>query len=498
MSSFSEETKSPEAGVQDSILTKRCIFDAEGENQIINYYKLRMVVGLFALMALLFLSACGGGGSAEKKPVKTNPLTVSITGGGTVTSSPGGINCGTDCTQNYNKTDIVSLTAVANNGFTFNGWNGDCSGNLDCRFPMSSIRNVSAMFVQANHIGTFDLSVAVTGPGRVTSSPAGIDCGSACTQTYPGNTQVSLTAISDPGFVLDYWQGACSGNISCNVNMSSNQTVTAVFAAPRQTSILIENYSPPNGAFQLADIPKNASGITWHENIQQYLVVRNGSGRIYRYSPDFLFQGIIDVVGVDDDTEGLEYVADNFVMVISEDNRASKLEIDPFVTNVNGDIPNSQRYRLLPLEVKNKALEGIAVRPGTAGELNRVYAVQEGTVTNSLADMRVVYFDMPDPDPMVLLSYVNNLNVVEPFNAEQAFAGIVTDLAGVMYDQRTGHLIIVSEESSKAIQVDPETGAIISQLNITGAPQFEGVTLGPNGELVFVSEGNWIRIYTMN
>ncbi len=345
---------------------------------------------------------------------------------------------------------------------------------------------------------SFELSVAVTGPGRVTSSPSGIDCGSNCTQVYPQNTPVALAAIPDQGFVLDHWRGACSGNISCNVNMISNQTAIAVFAAPVQAAILIENYSPQNDAFQLGDIPDNASGITWHENIQQYLVVRNGSGRIYRYSETFQFLGTIDVGGVDDDTEGLAYVVDNFVMVVSEDNRASKLEIDEFSTKINGDIPNSQRYRLLPVVVINKALEGIAVRPGTAGGLNRVYAVQEGTVTNSLADMRVVYFDMPDPDPMVLLSFDDNLEVVEPFNAEQAFAGIVTDLAGVMYDQRTGHLIIVSEESSKAIQVNPETGAVISQLNLIGAPQFEGVTLGPNNELVFISEDNWIRIYTLN
>jgi len=48
------------------------------------------------------------------------------------------------------------------------------------------------------------------------------------------------------------------------------------------------------------------------------------------------------------------------------------------------------------------------------------------------------------------------------------------------------------------LQVNPDTGAIISTLDLSGAPQFEGVTIGPNNELVFVSEANWIRIYELN
>ena len=68
----------------------------------------------------------------------------------------------------------------------------------------------------------------------------------------------------------------------------------------------------------------------------------------------------------------------------------------------------------------------------------------------------------------------------------------------MLYDERTGNLIIVSQESRRALQVNADTGAVISTLDLTGAPQFEGVTLGPNNELVFVSEGNWIRIYELN
>jgi hypothetical protein len=43
------------------------------------------------------------------------------TGSGTVTSNPAGINCGTDCTENYNVGTSVTLTAIPATGFTFAG-----------------------------------------------------------------------------------------------------------------------------------------------------------------------------------------------------------------------------------------------------------------------------------------------------------------------------------------------------------------------------------------
>ncbi|MHA2647799.1 MAG: choice-of-anchor J domain-containing protein [bacterium JZ-2024 1] len=56
-------------------------------------------------------------------------LNVTVTGGGTVTSSPAGINCPGDCTEIYDTGTNVTLTATPDVDFQFENWSGDCSGN---------------------------------------------------------------------------------------------------------------------------------------------------------------------------------------------------------------------------------------------------------------------------------------------------------------------------------------------------------------------------------
>jgi len=80
--------------------------------------------------------------------------------------------------------------------------------------------------------GTLTVSIAGTGSGRVTSSPAGIDCGADCLENYTGTTEITLTAAPDPGSAFDGWSNTdCVGNKrDCTVTVdSSGLAVTATF-----------------------------------------------------------------------------------------------------------------------------------------------------------------------------------------------------------------------------------------------------------------------------
>ena len=91
--------------------------------------------------------------SREGRGLQSFVLTTQKTGSGsgTVTSNPAGIDCGSDCSENYASGTVVALTATAASGSTFTGWSGgDCSGTGTCTFTLNTDTTVTANFNPAS------------------------------------------------------------------------------------------------------------------------------------------------------------------------------------------------------------------------------------------------------------------------------------------------------------------------------------------------------------
>ena len=172
-------------------------------------------------------------------PHPTNyQLTVnkSGTGNGTAISDPVGINLCSTCTSAwapYHQGKSVLLTATPATGSTFSGWTG-CSlaSGYQCWVTMNMARTVTANFsTAAPTYHTLTVNKSGNGSGTVTSSPAGISCGSTCGASFAQGTLVTLTATPSSGSTFVGWSGACTGTgTTCQVTMSEAKTVTATFS----------------------------------------------------------------------------------------------------------------------------------------------------------------------------------------------------------------------------------------------------------------------------
>ncbi len=67
-------------------------------------------------------------------------------GTGTVTSSPSGVDCGTDCALSLGARTPVTLTATPGAGSSFAGWSGACTGTGPCTLTMKPDASVNAAF----------------------------------------------------------------------------------------------------------------------------------------------------------------------------------------------------------------------------------------------------------------------------------------------------------------------------------------------------------------
>ena len=109
-------------------------------------------------------------GSGSGKVESTSPLSPKIA-------------CGSECEAEFEEGTKVTLARSADPGSKFIEWSGACTGAGTCEVTMSAAKEVSARFDLAPK---FKLTVSKpgAGAGKVTSTPAGIDCGATCSAEY--------------------------------------------------------------------------------------------------------------------------------------------------------------------------------------------------------------------------------------------------------------------------------------------------------------------------
>src|SRR5262245_34535170 len=112
---------------------------------------------------------------------------------------------------------------------------------------------------------TATLTVAKSGNGTVTSSPAGIDCGADCAESYASSALVTLTATAAPGSTFTGWSGACTGTGRCSATMNPAESVSATVALPTSFALTTNTLGTGSGT-----ITSSPAGISCGGNCSAY------------------------------------------------------------------------------------------------------------------------------------------------------------------------------------------------------------------------------------
>jgi hypothetical protein len=191
-------------------------------------------LGTFLAIAVFVV----GGAHARQDQAPRLNLSVDPGVAGTVSTSDGRVRCDDLCRTSYRHGTVVTVSAKPAPHYRFDRWFGDCIGVA----PICAVALDRDTFARAKFLGEpVELVVSVGGSEKVTSDPAGIDCGGAgylCRIEVPYGSPVTLTPVPVSTGRFAGWDGPCAafGTGTCYLRAESMRTETAAaFGHPAPT-----------------------------------------------------------------------------------------------------------------------------------------------------------------------------------------------------------------------------------------------------------------------
>ncbi|MEN0060478.1 MAG: SdiA-regulated domain-containing protein [Bdellovibrio sp.] len=236
----------------------------------------------------------------------------------------------------------------------------------------------------------------------------------------------------------------------------------------------------------------NLSGITYNFDTGTYFLMQNNYETLFEYDRNFEQLRVIKMLNLeDDDTEDIVYLGDNKFALSSETNKVIIFTLKPGQTTVdlNAARADVQLFQLPRPGEKNQGLEGVCYTSRNTmggGGRGRFYAVQQNR------PRKVYTFVWPNNDEDV--RNYRYLGIQEPFDTYNLFKHRMSDLSGCTFSDATNTLLVLSHASSRIMEFSVD-GKTVDTLDLPKvAPQYEGITFSPEGDLVLVSEPNIVVV----
>lgn len=183
---------------------------------------------------------------------QTDSLTVLMdgTGSGRVTSSPDGIFCETDCSEEYDSSSQVTLTAAPYSGSIFVGWSGGgCSGTGACTLTMDADTLVTAIF---NLVPSDTITLITPYVNKSDMKQIKDVFSSDHTIDPPGRVHDGLDIY--PTENLKPFQAVCSGRVQTIYTFNDQVTIFIACNSTYTAEYNFEAQAPDTGQTQLDNI----------------------------------------------------------------------------------------------------------------------------------------------------------------------------------------------------------------------------------------------------
>jgi len=240
-------------------------------------------------------------------------------------------------------------------------------------------------------------------------------------------------------------------------------------------SLWLPEYRVKIDALPVATVEDNLSGLTYDERRDHLWGVVNNPEELLALDKDGGFLARYPLRGFQD-VEGVTYLGDD-LLVVTEERKQALVIVQ--VPKIAGPLQraDARSITLALNDEDNTGFEGVGDRLFVVKEHSprKLYEIQ-GIKRSLAGDMDIKIIDRE--------AWIEKLDMA-------------SDLSSVHFDERTGHLVLLSDEAKMMLELDAE-GELVSFRSLwsgfagleRSVPQAEGMTFDAQGNLYLVSEPN--------
>jgi len=253
----------------------------------------------------------------------------------------------------------------------------------------------------------------------------------------------------------------------------------------REKSIWLPDYRVVLEAQPIEGLDDDVSALTYDPDRQTLFTVTNKQPQIIELSLEGKVLRKIELHGFGD-PEAIEYISRN-VYVLSDEThqRLIRVELNDDTRELQGD--DAEQLSLALGRGGNSGFEGLAY--DSVGK--RLFVAKERKPVHIYEVRGFPYEQSQQPF---------KVHVVEDLEHNRNL--FVRDLSSLQYDERSGHLLALSDESRLVLELSAD-GEPISSLSLLrgmsglsrSVPQAEGIAMDEAGTLYLVSEPNLFYVF---